>query len=68
MIAGVTGGKALPRDLLLAELVACLNFFWSGRYTSVPSHAARVGGIYNPEAPPRAKSFHGSPGHGGLGS
>ncbi len=34
---------------LLAELVACVTCFWSGRYTSVPSHAARVRMLYDPE-------------------
>ena len=34
---------------LLAELVACVTCFWSGRYTSVPSHAARVRVLYDPE-------------------
>ena len=34
---------------LLAELVACSTCWWSGRYTSVPSHAARVRVLYDPE-------------------
>ena len=34
---------------LLAELIACATCFWSGRYTSVPSHAAQVRLLYDPE-------------------
>jgi predicted ATPase len=34
---------------LLAELVACVTCFWSGRYTSVLSHAAQVRVLYDPE-------------------
>ncbi len=34
---------------LLAEFCACLTCLWSGRYTSVPSHAARVRVLYDPE-------------------
>src|SRR5262249_36702469 len=34
---------------LLAEYVACVTCFWSGRYASVPSHAARVRALYDPE-------------------
>ncbi len=34
---------------LLAELAACTTCFWSGRYASVPSHAARVRVLYDPE-------------------
>ncbi len=34
---------------LLAELVACGTCCWSGRYTNVPSHAARVRVLYDPE-------------------
>ena len=34
---------------VLAEYVACVTCFWSGRYTSVPSHAARVRVLYDPE-------------------
>jgi predicted ATPase len=34
---------------LLAELAACVNCLWSGRYTSVPSHAAQVRVLYDPE-------------------
>ncbi len=34
---------------LLAEWAACLTCFWCGRYTSVPSHAARVRALYDPE-------------------
>ncbi len=34
---------------LLAELVACSTCLWSGRYTSVPSHAARARVLYDPE-------------------
>ncbi len=34
---------------LLAEYAACTTCFWSGRYTSVPSHAARVRVLYDPE-------------------
>ena len=34
---------------LLAEFVACVTCFWSGRYTSVLSHAARVRVLYDPE-------------------
>ncbi len=34
---------------LLAEYVACCTCSWSGRYTSVPSHAARVRVLYDPE-------------------
>ena len=33
---------------LLAEYVACFTCFWSGRYTRVPSHAARVRVLYDP--------------------
>jgi class 3 adenylate cyclase/predicted ATPase len=34
---------------LLAELAACLTCYWSGRFTSVLSHAARVRVLYDPE-------------------
>ena len=34
---------------LLAEVVACCTCCWSGRYTSVLSHAARVRLLYDPE-------------------
>ena len=34
---------------LLAEHAACATCFWSGRYTSVLSHAARVRVLYDPE-------------------
>ena len=34
---------------LLAELAACSTCLWSGRYTSVLSHAARVRVLYDPE-------------------
>ncbi len=34
---------------LLAELVACVTCFWSGRYTRMLSHAARVRALYDPE-------------------
>ena len=34
---------------LLAEYAACVTCCWSGRYTSVPSHAARVRVLYDPE-------------------
>ncbi len=34
---------------LLAEYVACTTCYHSGRYTSVPSHAARVRVLYDPE-------------------
>ncbi len=34
---------------LLAEYVACVTCFWSGRYASVLSHAARVRVLYDPE-------------------
>ena len=34
---------------LLAEHVACTTCWWSGRYASVPSHAARVRVLYDPE-------------------
>jgi tetratricopeptide (TPR) repeat protein len=34
---------------LLAELAACGTCLWSGRYTSVLSHAARVRVLYDPE-------------------
>ncbi len=34
---------------LLAEYAACATCLWSGRYASVPSHAARVRVLYDPE-------------------
>jgi class 3 adenylate cyclase/tetratricopeptide (TPR) repeat protein len=34
---------------LLAEVVACVTCWQSGRYTSVPSHVARVRVLYDPE-------------------
>ncbi len=34
---------------LLAELSGCITCCWSGRYASVPSHAARVRVLYDPE-------------------
>ncbi len=34
---------------LLAELAACVTCCFSGRYASVPSHAARVRALYDPE-------------------
>ncbi len=34
---------------LLAEYAACVTCYSSGRYTSVPSHAARVRVLYDPE-------------------
>jgi predicted ATPase len=34
---------------LLAEVAACVNCWNSGRYTIVPSHAARVRVLYDPE-------------------
>ena len=34
---------------LLAEHAACVTCFWSGRYTSALSHAARVRVLYDPE-------------------
>ncbi len=34
---------------LLAELSACSTCFWCGRYAGVPSHAARVRVLYDPE-------------------
>ena len=34
---------------LLAEYVACCTCYFSGRYTSVPSHAAQVRVLYIPE-------------------
>ena len=34
---------------LLAEYAACVTCCWSGRYTSVLSHAARVRVLYDPE-------------------
>jgi predicted ATPase len=34
---------------LRAEYAACATCFWSGRYTSVPSHAARVQVLYDPK-------------------
>src|SRR5262249_45699986 len=34
---------------LLAELFACITCWSSGRYASVPSHAARVRVLYDPE-------------------
>ena len=34
---------------LLAEYAACITCFWSGRYTSALSHAARVRVLYDPE-------------------
>ena len=34
---------------LLAEYAACVTCWWSGRYTSLPSHAARVRVLYDPE-------------------
>ncbi len=34
---------------LLAEFAACVTCCWSGRYASVPSHAARVRLLYDPE-------------------
>ncbi len=34
---------------LLAELAGCITCLYSGRYTSVPSHAARVRVLYDPE-------------------
>jgi len=34
---------------LLAEVAACATCYFSGRYTSVSSHAARVRVLYDPE-------------------
>src|SRR5262249_43945199 len=42
---------------LLAELVACVTCFWSGRYTSAASHAARSRLLYNPKRHRAAKIY-----------
>ena len=52
---------------LLAELAACVTCFWSGRYTSVLSHAAQVRVLYDPERHRGPKIFIVDPSHGGLG-
>ncbi len=46
---------------LLAEYVACTTCFWSGRYTSVPSHATRVRALYDPERHRGPKIFMADP-------
>ncbi len=46
---------------LLAEYVACHTCCFSGRYTSVPSHAARVRVLYDPERHRGPKIFMGDP-------
>ena len=52
---------------LLAELTACCTCFWSGRYTSVPSHAARLRGLYDPEHHRGPKIFMIDPAINALG-
>ncbi len=52
---------------LLAEYVACVTCFWSGRYTSVPSHAARVRVLYDPERHRGSKIFAIDPAMAALG-
>jgi predicted ATPase len=42
---------------LLAEVIACWTCYWSGRYTSVLSHAARVRVLYDPEHHRGAKIY-----------
>jgi predicted ATPase len=46
---------------LLAELAACINCYHSGRYTSAPSHAARVRVLYDPERHRGAKIWNVDP-------
>jgi predicted ATPase len=52
---------------LLAELVARYTCFISGRYTSVPSHAARVRVLYDPERHRGPKIFGVDPAIPALG-
>ncbi len=52
---------------LLAELTACVICLWSGRYTSVPSHATRVRGLYDPERHRGPKIFMIDPAINALG-
>jgi class 3 adenylate cyclase/predicted ATPase len=46
---------------LLAELAACITCYSTGRYTDVPSHAARVRVLYDPERDRGAKIFMADP-------
>ena len=51
---------------LLAELAACVTCFFSGRYTSALSHAARVRVLYDPERHRGPKIFLHDPTIGAL--
>ena len=52
---------------LLAEFAACVTCCWSGRYASVPSHAAQVRVLYDPERHRGPKIYMVDPAMAALG-